>query len=96
MKWRISGPARKDLEEIWTYTASTWSIEQADHYVDILTTRMVWLSNNPDLWLVRDEIRPGIFSYNESRHVIFFNATPGLLSIIRVLHDRMDVKRHIS
>lgn len=96
MKWRISGPAQRDLDGIWTYTASTWSVEQADRYVDALTTRMIWLSNNPDLWVVRDEIRRDIFSYGEGRHVVFFKATSDMLSIIRVLHDRMDVKRHIG
>ena len=95
MKWRISGPARRDLDNIWAYTASTWSVERADRYIDTLITRIVWLSKNEALWIVRDDIRSDIFSYHEGRHVIIFKATSDALSIVRVLHDRMDVRRHI-
>lgn len=96
MKWRISGPVQRDLNGIWIYTASTWGVEQADRYVDALTTRMIWLSDNPKLWVARDETRRDIFSYDEGRHVIFFEVTSDILSIVCVLHYRMDVKRHIG
>jgi toxin ParE1/3/4 len=96
MKWRISGPARRDLDGVWVYTASTWGAEQADRYVDLLTTRMAWLSKNEVLWHKRDDIRADLFSYSEGRHVIFFEASTDTLSVIRVLHERMDVIRHVN
>lgn len=96
MKWRISGPARRDLDGVWAYTESTWDIAQADRYVDSLTTRMEWLSKNEALWHDRGDIRNGLFSYPEGRHIVFFEATADSLSVIRVLHQRMDVKRHVE
>jgi toxin ParE1/3/4 len=59
----------------------------------------------------RSELRPGIRSFHirhsrdESReapvgnpvHVIFYRAVrPGLVEIVRVLHDRMEPRRHVS
>lgn len=96
MKWRISDPAYRDLDRVWAYTASTWGIEQADRYVDSLTTRMAWLSKNEALWHKRDDIRNDLFSYPEGRHIIIFKGTANVLSVIRVLHERMDVKRHMT
>ncbi|NOX67823.1 MAG: type II toxin-antitoxin system RelE/ParE family toxin [Gammaproteobacteria bacterium] len=96
MKWRISGPARHDLGGVWAYTASTWGVEQADRYVDSLTMRMAWLSKNEAEWHKRGDIRDGLFAYPEGRHVIFFEASVDILSVIRVLHQRMDVVRHVK
>ena len=96
MKWHISGPARRDLDGIWAYTATNWSVEQADRYIDSLITRMIWLTKNETLWLARDDVRSGIFSYGEGRHIIFFQHSMDALSIIRVLHERMDFTRHID
>lgn len=96
MKWRISSPARRDLDGVWAYTTSTWSVEQADCYIDLLTTRMVWLSRNETLWQKRDDIRDGLFSYTEGRHVTLFERTSSILSVVRVLHERMDVVRHVD
>ena len=96
MKWRLSAPARADLDGIWRYTNEQWNQAQADRYIDSLILRMVWLSENEALWMDRSDIRDGLYSVGESRHVIFFQSTGETISIVRVLHDRMDVARHIG
>ncbi len=96
MKWRITGPARLDLEGIWTFTQLRWNARQADQYLDLLTARIVWLTGNKNLWMVRDDIRDGLFCYGEGRHRIFITETSGVLTVVRVLHERMDNKRHIK
>ena len=40
MRYRISGPARRDLQEIWRYTDTTWGTEQADAYIDASMSRV--------------------------------------------------------
>ena len=96
MKWRLSAPARADLDSIWRYTGEQWNHSQADRYIDSLILRMVWLSKNKALWKDRSDIGDGLFSVSESRHVIFLQSTGETISIVRVLHDRMDVARHID
>ncbi len=95
MKWRITGPARRDLDGIWFYTQLRWNAGQADRYLDLLMTRIVWLTGNRNLWVVRDDIRDGLFCYGEGRHRIFFTETSGMLTVVRVLHERMDSKRQV-
>lgn len=96
MKWRITGPARRDLEGIWSYTQSSWEPTQADRYVDSLATRILWLSKNRSLWIPRNEIRDGLFSYNEGRYLLVFQEASEVLTIFRVLHDRKDIRRHVE
>ena len=96
MKLRITGPARRDLDDIWSYTQSNWGVAQADLYVDALATRFVWLTENRKLWTPRDDIRAGLFSYREGRHLIVFQETSEVLTVVRVLHERMDVRRHVK
>ena len=96
MIWRLSAPARADLDSIWRYTSEQWNQAQADRCIDGLTLRMVLLSRNKALWIDRSDIGDGLFSVSESRHVIFFQSTGETILIVRVLHDRMDVARHID
>jgi len=96
VKWRITGPARRDLEGIWTYTQVRWNARQADQYLDLLTARIVWLSGNKNLWIVRDDIRDGLFCYREGRHHIFFSESSDVLTVVRLLHERMDTGQPIK
>lgn len=96
MKWRLSAPARADLDGIWHYTSEHWSQAHADRYIDALIMRMVWLTKNESLWINRNDIRDDLFSFREGRHVIFFQSRGTTISIVRILHDRMDVTRHIE
>lgn len=42
-----------------------------------------------------DHIRSGYRRYPVERHVIYFRLMPYGIAIIRILHDRMDVFRHL-
>lgn len=92
MKYRISGPARVDLQEIWTYTYNQWGQAQADMYIEGLTTRFAWLAINKPIWQERDEITDRLHSYHHERHVVLFTETSTGICIVRVLHERMDLK----
>ena len=50
---------------------------------------------NKNLWIPRDDIRDGLFSYSEGRHLIVFKETSGKLAVLRVLHERMDIRRQV-
>ena len=96
MKWRLSAPARADLDSIWHYTCEHRSQAHADRYIDTLITRMIWLTENESLWISRNDIRDDLFSFHEGCHVIFFQSKAATILIVRVLHDRMDIARHIG
>jgi toxin ParE1/3/4 len=96
VKYRISKPARLDLDDIWRYTETNWGIRQADHHVDALLARLAWLTINKSMWRERQEVGEGLYSYNQERHVIFFRGSSEAIEIVRVLHTRMDIGGHLK
>ena len=96
MNFRISSEAREDLVSVWEYSREHWGIEQADLYIDTFILRFVWLTRNRDLWRPRPDLEEGGFSCIEKSHVIFFSEDDGRIDILRVLHGRMDLGRHLE
>ncbi len=95
MKIRITGPAQKDLRGIWRYTRQRWGDEQADEYLLQLENRIHWLSQHRGLWIERADIREGLYAYSEGRHLILYIFRGEVLTVLRVLHTQMDVRRHL-
>lgn len=86
--------ARADLAGIWRYTADNWSPEQADKYVRILTGAMDALASGDKVGRVC-AVRDSYLQYGAGSHIIFYRLTDDMLDVARVLHQRMDVGRHI-
>jgi toxin ParE1/3/4 len=87
--------ARSDLEEIWDYTFETWGVEQAERYLRLLDQGFRKVAGNPDLGRSCDAIREGYRKYGVGRHVIFFRLGDDGVEVVRILHERMDVDRHL-
>ena len=47
--------ARKDLDEIWTYTVGQWNEEQAERYIHQIEATIEAVADNPDLGRWCDE-----------------------------------------
>lgn len=96
MKVRLMRAARLDLEEIWIYSAGQWDNAQADAYIEKLALGVTWLARNRGLWHARPEIAEGMYSFAESSHAIFFCADDDVLSILRILHGRMEPEGRVD
>jgi toxin ParE1/3/4 len=44
----------------------------------------------------RDDLRPNLQMATSGRHCIFFEADQSRILVVRVLHDRMDYRRHLE
>jgi toxin ParE1/3/4 len=86
--------AENDLEEIWRYTFETWSIEQADRYVTDILSACKAISGNPKLGR-RIDVREGYLKYPVGSHFVFYRMRDHTIEVIRILHQRMDVQRHL-
>lgn len=96
MRTRLSPAAEADLRDIWAFGALHWGADQADAYLDRLAARLLWLGGNSGLWRPRPELAPGLFCYPQESHLVFFRRSGrDLLEIVRILHRRMDVERHL-
>lgn len=92
--YRLSLQAEADLEEIWVYTFETWSIEQADRYHNDLMAAIVALASGSRIGRAVD-IREGYFKHPVGSHVIFYRRSDASIDVVRILHQRMDVSRHL-
>jgi len=70
-------------------------LEQANRYTDELVATFEQLANNPQLSAPSDYIRKTYRRRRIGRHAVYFRITEYGIAVIRVLHDRMDVSRHL-
>ncbi|MEO1458946.1 MAG: type II toxin-antitoxin system RelE/ParE family toxin [Pseudomonadota bacterium] len=88
--------AKADLAEIWDYTVERWGLAQAETYVREIDAACRELAAGTRASTEIDEIRPGYRKALVGRHVVFFTLTDaGDTVVIRILHQRRDVPRHL-
>ncbi len=93
----LSPAARDDLTEIWDYTASRWGVEQAERYFRELTTACQGLADKRLTGRAIDDIRAGYSKLSVGSHYLFYRLTDsGVVDIVRVLHQRMDIPERIK
>jgi toxin ParE1/3/4 len=86
--------AEADLEDIWLFTAERWSTEQAVAYTTDLINAVDQLARG-DRTGRPVSIAEGMEKYLSGRHVIFFRRSEDDLVVVRILHQSMDVERHL-
>lgn len=87
---RLSPKALEDLEEIWRYTAETWSIEQADRYVDELSHVFDILAAMPTMARERVEFVPPVRIHVHQNHLIIYTAGNDHINVLRLLGGKQD------
>lgn len=95
LKLIITKEAENDLVEIAEYTETQWGIKQQDKYKKELEDRIFYLVENPTHGKKRDEIKSGYLSYSEGKHHIFYFFDEKIITIIGILHERMDFEKHL-
>ena len=95
---RFTKKAVEDLTSIWNYTFKTWSEGQADEYYEMLISAYKRiLTANPFPVRSYNEIAPDLYGIKAGHHLIFFKyIDDGNVLIVRILHERMDIKRHFK
>ena len=96
MKVVVSPAAEADLAEIHAYSLTEWGAAPAATYTDMLIARVKWLALNRPRWRPRDDLRPGVYSQLEGRHLILFREAGDVLQIVRILLQRRDPARHLD
>lgn len=96
-RYKLTNEAVKDLEEIWIYTYQNWSVEQADRFYNLIIDEIEFLSSNPLTGRSMDYIKEGYKVSKVKSHLVFYKIiTNGAIEIIRILHQRMDVKNRMK
>jgi toxin ParE1/3/4 len=118
-RYRITGPANRDLASILATSTKPWGPVAQRRYAGLLVAAFRKAAFDPNGTATRDrsEIAPGLRSLHtrsaradtESAradthapvsapvHVIYFRVVDdAAIDIVRVLHERMEPRRHIS
>ena len=88
--------AEEDLIGIWVYSCENWGEAQADRYLDAIDTALRKIAKHPTKGENRDWLRQGYWSLHVEHHLVFYTFTDEEIRIRRVLHEVMDVGRHLS
>lgn len=95
--YKLTNKAVSDLNRIWEYTYENWSENQADKYYKMLLKICQDIADNPELGKNYADINSDIFGLKAVRHIIFYRIQLNKpIEIIRILHERMDLKRRIT
>ncbi len=93
-RYRLSPLAQADLEDIWSYTVGRWSPEQAESYHATIIAAFEGLAAGGKHGRPVD-IRAGYLKYRVGSHLVFYRLSEAGIDIMRILHERMDVGRHL-
>jgi toxin ParE1/3/4 len=91
-RYNFTARAAEDLREIGGYTKGIWGAAQARRYRQELELALQKLSLNPDVGRQREEIAPQIRSFRVASHIAFYVPRKGGITVIRLLHPRMDIE----
>ena len=93
MQPKIYPVARRRMIEIWHYTDNAWGEKQADKYIRGLYQTIKEAVSNKYIWRkVEHEEIAGIYFVRYEHHYVFFRElSKGVLGVINVLHENMDI-----
>lgn len=96
-KYRISQRAIEDLNSIWIYTYKKWSKEQADRYYDLIIREIEFITRNFTVGKSLESTRVNYRMTKVKSHLIFYRkAENDIVEIVRILHQRMDLKNRLK
>ena len=96
-QYRISQEAIKDLKNIWVYTLNKWSKEQADRYYDLIIEEIEFIADNFMTGKSAKQTRKNYRVTKIKSHLIFYRKVENeIVEIVRILHQRMDIKKRLK
>jgi toxin ParE1/3/4 len=105
-RWRVrlGAAAEVDFANILKWTTENFGAGQSRVYRDTLVRAIGELADGPIVagTRARDEIMAGLRTLHvarcdrRGRHFLMYRAAPNsTIEIVRILHDRMDLRRHV-
>ena len=96
-KYRISKQAIDDLNDIWVFTFHNWSKEQADRYYDLIIGEIEFIADNYLIGKSAEQTRKNYRVTKVKSHLIFYRKVENeIVEIVRILHQRMDIKKRLK
>lgn len=90
--FKLTRAALADLMGIGRYTEATWGRAQRDRYLRMLDEAFRLVAEDPLRGVRCDEVRPGYRKHFVGRHVVYYRMEAATVWVVRILHERMDVR----
>jgi toxin ParE1/3/4 len=93
---RLRPSAEKDFVDIGDYTREEWSEAQAQIYLRKLLLTIGQIGEKPLAGRQFSGVRAGYRCRRSGSHLIYYIAKPELVEIVRILHEKVDIRRHLD
>jgi len=94
-RFELTRAALADVEAVAEYTLKHWGQAQAAAYVAGLEALFVELAQRPLSGRKREDLAPWLLSFPFESHVVYYSRAPSGITVIRILHYRLDAPRHL-
>jgi len=100
---RLGQQAEQDFIDILRWTVKEFGGEQANTYAETIALAIEALAGGPEIVgaRAREDIRPGVRILHVARHgragrhFVVFRSAGTAIDVLRLLHERMDLARHL-
>jgi toxin ParE1/3/4 len=92
----IAPAAKNDLKDIYQYGLRQWGQSQSESYLSTIKKQLWLLTQQPLMGTERPELLPNTRSLPIESHTLFYRVAVNRVEIIRVLHGRQDLQRHLK
>lgn len=92
----LSPKAQQDFIDILRYTNETWGEQQLQLYRDKIDDALKSIGSNPQLGHNRNDLPRANLAYLVAVHAIIYRICQNRVEIVRILHQRMSLGKHIK
>lgn len=93
---QFTNTARQDLKGIFTYSIRRWGKRQAERYSAQLNVQIQKIGQDAVFSTPVPASRLSLRQSTAGCHLIIFEQTDDHILIVRILHEAMDIPRHIG
>jgi len=93
---QFTNAARQDLKSIFSYSIRKWGAEKARYYSDQLRTHADKIAQGTAFSKAVPHKHRNLRQTTSGRHLIIFEQNDEQVLLVRILHEAMDIPRHIS
>ena len=90
MRWRLSGPANRDIIQIYTQGVEHFGFAQVEKHLDELNAVFDRIAVYPQLGRLRHEVAPPARMIPFRSHLIFYDIGEEEILILRIRHGFED------
>lgn len=92
---QVSPQAQQDIINILQYTGEIWGQEQLMSYSSKLDTALILIVQNPEIGHRNSNLSEFHRLYLVGSHIVVYRIEDVVVSVVRILHQRMDLTKSI-